>query len=326
VGRFCLNCGHPIGEPAPAAPVTTAPPPPVSTVEADEQAAPDASPAPAEPEPAPEPVVVPVQAADPTAVAPPPPRHEWDPSEELLPYEEAYELEPDSALPSKAWIYWVLGAVLLVGVVFVLLRVFQTDDVDTAAGTTGETSSPAPSGKGSEAPEESAPASPEGPKAVGKRSNVAAGATFAVPATAPPTTDFDGNLVAYEASQMGDGLPSTAWRMAGDATGQTVTVTLARPTVISRVGLVNGYAKQVAGVDWYPNNRRILAVTWGFEDGSSIQQTFAERPGMQQLKVPPVESGTVTITITSVTPPGSGNLGRDYTAISEVSITGQRAG
>jgi hypothetical protein len=314
VGRFCLNCGHPIGEPAPAAPVTTAP---------DPSPAPPPVP-PAQPVAAPEPVAVPVQAADPSAVPPAPSHHEWDPREDLLPYEEAYELGPDSALPSRAWIYWVLGAVLLVGVVFVLLRVFETDDVDTAAEpTTSETSTP---DEGAESPEESPAATPQAPKGVGKRINLAADARFAVPATAPPTTDFDGNLVAYEASQMGDGVPSTAWRMAGDATGQTVTVTLSQPAVIYRVGLVNGYAKQVAGVDWYPNNRRILSVTWGFEDGSTIEQTFAERPAMQQLKVPPVQSSTVTITITSVTPPGSGNLGRDYTAISEVAINGQRAG
>jgi hypothetical protein len=315
VGRFCLNCGHRIGEPAPAAPVVTAAP---STAPARTEA----------PEQAtavhPEPMAVPA-----TVVVPPAPRREWDPHEELLPYEEADELEPDSALPSKAWIYWVLGAVLLVGLVLVLLQVFATDtDVDVATDTTtSESTAPdSDAGTGSEAPEESAPETPKAPKGVGKRRNLAAGATFAVPATAPPTTDFDGNLVAYDAAQMGDGTPSTAWRMAGDATGQTITVTLAEPGVIYSVGLVNGYAKRVAGVDWYPNNRRILAVTWGFDDGSTIQQTFAERPAMQQLKVQPGRSSTVTITITSVTPPGSGALGRDYTAISEVLINGRRAG
>ena len=65
-------------------------------------------------------------------------------------------------------------------------------------------------------------------------------------------------------------------------------MTLTEPGVVTRVGLINGYAKQVAGVDWYPNNRRILAVTWGFDDGSIVEQTFAERPDMQRLKVPPV--------------------------------------
>jgi hypothetical protein len=297
-----------------------------------------------------------VQAADPTAVppvtpppvaqpplnpasdveprpAPPPaprkPTSTWDPRKDLLPYHDADELDDPPPVTGKAWIAWVAAAVVLVGLVFVLLDVLATDPEDdgTATEPTGqETSPPDEAAAPEESPEEAPEESPEVPTGVGKRTDLARQATFGVPDTAPPTTDFDGNLVAYEAVQMGDGLPSTAWRMAGDATGQTVTVTLAQPSVIGRVGLINGYAKQVAGVNWYPNNRRILAVRWGFDDGTTIDQTFAERPEMQMLKVPPVQSNTVTITINSVTPPGSGNLGRDYTAISEVSIIGRRAG
>ncbi|HEV2796900.1 MAG TPA: hypothetical protein VGV65_04715, partial [Nocardioides sp.] len=136
----------------------------------------------------------------------------------------------------------------------------------------------------------------------------------------------DGTLVSYEASQMHDGDPRTTWRTAGDASGQAVTITLPERAVVDRVGLVNGYAKQVAGVDWYPNNRRILSVVWGFYDGTTVEQTFSERPAMQLLKVPPVETSTLSITISTVTAPGTGSLGRDYTAISEVAITGRRAG
>lgn len=362
MGRFCLNCGHPIGEPAPPAPVVTAPttsptagptPGPLST-----------SPAPA----APEPTALPVQAADPMPVPVPPvspvrpapqaapqpdpvreaepwtepssepgsepwtePEPEWDPREDLLPYEEVDDLEADDPLKGRAWIGWVLGAVLLVGLVLVLLQVFGTDgeEVTGTEPATSESSAPSPdaaSESPEEAPEETPAESTDGPKGVGKRIQLATGGTFTVPDTAPPTTDFDGNLVAYEASQMNDGNLSTAWRMAGDATGQTITLALAEPAVIYRIGLVNGYSKQVAGVDWYPNNRRILAVTWRFEDGSTIEQTFAERPGLQMLKVPPVQTATIDIEITSVTPPGTGNLGRDYTAISEVSVIGRRAG
>ena len=341
VGRFCLNCGHRIGDPAPA---EAAPP----------VAAPDPARSPA-PATAPEPVVLPVQSADPTAVAPataplgapvepvttpdpvPAPRRPqpgstaprstapestWDPREELLPYEEVDELEVDDPVPGRAWIFWVLGAVLLVGLVLVLLRVFATDEDGTAATdpTTSESSTPVDDGSETSAEPQ------DGPTGVGKRIDLARAATFEVPGTAPPTTDFDGNLVAYEAVQMHDGDPSTTWRIAGYATAKVVTVTLGEPAVVDRVGLVNGYAKQVAGVDWYPNNRRILAVTWGFEDGTTVEQTFSEDPRMQLLKVPPVQTSTVTLTITSVTPPGSGNLGRDYTAISEVAITGRRAG
>lgn len=327
VGRFCLNCGHRIGVPAPVR-LEQAPAPSSPTVTAT----------------APAPVVPPVQAADPTPVPPtsppdvvpdepgPPPsrRPTWDPHEDLLPYEEVDDVDGDLPVRGLAWLGWVLGAALLVGLAFLLLQVFDTDGdeaaTDPADGVTGTSQAPDPSAEPTDGSPEPTDDGSEAPAGVGKALDLARGATFEVPGTAPPTTDFDGNLVAYEASQMGDGNLATAWRTAGDATGETITVTLTEPGVVTRVGLVNGYAKQVAGVDWYPNNRRTIAVTWGFDDGSSIEQTFAELPEMQRLKVPPVETATVTITITAVTPPGAGSLGRDYTAISEVSVTGRRAG
>ncbi|WP_157559204.1 zinc ribbon domain-containing protein [Nocardioides sp. Soil774] len=345
VGRFCLNCGHPIGAPAP---VVQAPPPapePVAEPVAQPVSEPRAQPVAEDP-----PATVPVQAADPTPVPPagtalltepevapevapepesvrPPGASDWDPSVDLLPYEEVDETEVDDPVPGRAWIAWVVGAVALVGLVLVLLRVFATDDDALATGPDETSSSEAaPTGAADDGADDGATAAPEAPRGVGKRLELAEGASFEVPGTAPPTTDLDGNLVAYEASQMGDGNPATTWRIAGDATGQQVVVTLAEPGVVNRVGLVNGYAKQVAGVDWYPNNRRILAVTWRFDDGTEVEQTFAEREAMQLLKVPPVETSSVTITVTAVTPPGGGSLGRDYTAISEVSLIGRRAG
>lgn len=324
VGRFCLNCGHPIGSPAPAPAPTPDPPlPPTALVEPVEPVAP---------------VALPVQAADPTPVAPTSPpdalrtpapdvpaqRTDWDPREDLLPYEEVDDLDSEVPVRGWAWLGWVAGAALLLGLAFVLLRVLASDDVATEP--TGEQTSSVTPPDASAEDEPTSAARSEGPRGVGPRTDFARGAGFSVPATAPPTTDLDGTLVAYEASQMGDGNPATTWRTAGDATGQTVTVTLPEPAVVTRVGLVNGYAKQVAGVDWYPNNRRILSVTWGFDDGTTVEQTFAERPGLQRLKVTPVQTGTVTLTITSVTPPGTGPLGRDYTAISEVAVIGRRAG
>jgi hypothetical protein len=292
---------------------------------------------------APTPVVPPVQAADPTPVPPTSPpdvppddaapaasrRPAWDPRQDLLPYEEVDDVDGDLPVRGMAWLGWVLGAALLVGLAFVLLQVFDTEGDEVAvdpADSATPTSQAPDADAGSADPGDDPADGGEAPAGVGKARDLARGAAFEVPGTAPPTTDFDGNLVAYEASQMGDGNPATAWRTAGDATGGTITVTLTEPGVVTRVGLVNGYAKQVAGVDWYPNNRRVLAVTWGFDDGSSVEQTFAERPELQRLKVPPVETATVTLTIDAVTPPGSGSLGRDYTAISEVSITGRRAG
>lgn len=354
VGRFCLNCGHPVGAPAPevvehqpiAPPVQAADPTPVAPTSppdlADEpppepDGEPEDAPAVATAPPAPPASTAPARkertarkeraprkapAGRTATVVPPAPRHEWDPREDLLPYEEVDDLD-EPPIQGRAWIFWVAGAVLLVALVFLLLRVFGTEGEEVATDTTGDTSSAAPDGTGSEAPAEEAEATTEVPRGVGRVLNLAAGATFEVPGTAPPTTDFDGNLVAYESTQMGDGNTATAWRTAGDATGESITVTLRMGGVVTRVGLVNGYSKQVAGVDWYPNNRRILAVTWQFDDGATIEQTFAERPGMQRIKVPPTVASTVTITITSVTPPGTGNLGRDYTAISEVAVLGR---
>jgi hypothetical protein len=358
VGRFCLNCGHRIGAPPPAREPAAAPGPPAGPL-TDTAPGPDAAndvPA-STTDAAPRPAVVvpPVQAADPTPVPPtaatsppasPPAspsaspsdvvpdehaavatrRAAWDPREDLLPYEEVDDLDSDLPVSGKAWIGWVVGAALLLGVTFLLLQLLDTDGdevaTDPANGTTSSAEAP-----NADASDGGASDDGEGAQApAGKARELARRATFEVPGTAPPTTDFDGNLAAYEASQMGDGNPATAWRMAGDATGETITVTLPEPGVVTRVGLVNGYAKQVAGVNWYPNNRRTVAVTWGFDDGSSVEQTFAERPGMQRLTVPPVETATVTITFTAVTPPGLGSLGRDYTAISEVSITGRPAG
>lgn len=321
VGRFCLNCGHPIGAPA----ATPAPPPP-----------PAPAPAPPRAE-AEQPVEMPVQAADPTPVPPtvpvapppaePPPaadvrpaRSTWDPRDDLLPYEEVDDLAADDPVRGWAWAAWVVFAVALVVLVVVLIRVLGTDGDATAVDEVGTDTSSATT------PVEDQSDTPDAPRGVGERLDLADSATFGVPATAPATTDLDGTLVAYEASQMADGNPATAWRTAGDATGAQVVVSLAEPGVVTRVGLVNGYAKQVVGVDWYPNNRRILAVTWTFDDGTEVEQTFAERPAMQLMKVGPVETSTVTVTITSVTPPGSGSLGRDYTAISEVSVIGRRAG
>jgi hypothetical protein len=276
------------------------------------------------------PAAVPVQAAEPTPL-PPAPVPEWDPELDLLPYQEVDELEPDAPLTGRAWVYWVVGALALVALIFVLLQVFDSAPVDDTAneqqaGQSGAAADdvPAEPDSGSADPDDGSGTS-KAPQGVGKRLDLAEGATFGVPGTAPPTQDFDGNLVAYEASQMGDGNPATTWRTAGDASGRSITINLARAGVLTRVGLVNGYAKKVAGVDWYPNNRRLLSATWAFDDGSSVEQTFAERPAMQLLKVPPVRTSTVVLTITSVTPPGTGPLGRDYTAISEVTLLGRHA-
>ena len=252
IGRFCLNCGHPVGEPVPAD-------------------------------------------------------------------ESRFDVRENDPLPDQApsWLPWAIGAVLLLILSVVLASCLggndaepsTTDDPTEAVSTTTTT------------PVEDAP--PARPVDLTGTVKVTA------PQAAPATTDLDGQLVAYDARQMLDATPATAWRMAGDATGETITFTLRKPATIRRVGLINGYAKQVPSgasrVDWYPNNRRITAVEWVFDDGTVVRQDLREKTKLQRLTVDPVTTSTVQLRLLGVTPPGAGALGRDYTAISDVLIAGTPA-
>ena len=119
-----------------------------------------------------------------------------------------------------------------------------------------------------------------------------------------------------------DGDPETAWRMDGDGTGKTITFTLEDPATISRLGLVNGYAKTdpKTGEDRYAQGRRITTVTW-----TVGKQTFRQRLDdsdgtMQSIAVGPVQGQQITLRIDATTAPGDPNF--DKTAISEVQILG----
>ena len=111
--------------------------------------------------------------------------------------------------------------------------------------------------------------------------------------------------------------------MPGDGAGSEITVTLARRTHLTSVGMVNGYAKtsEDGDLDWYAGNRRVLAVEWVFDDGTTVEQELAETREMQTVDVD-VTTRTVVVRLVVVSPPGSGPAARDYTAISELSLTG----
>ena len=276
MGRFCLNCGHPVGAPVEDAeaflPWLTEDEP------ADDHTSRDAGP---------------------------------------TGRDDEHTGAGGVGEPSPAWLPWLGGTAALVVLLLVLASCLGDDGEPGTAQDpgTGATSPPEPEATSSTTSEE--------PRT--KPVDVSRGSTVTAPVTAPPTQDLDGQLVAYEAPQMLDGQATTAWRMPGDGTGTTLTFRLSEPTEIVRVGLVNGYAKQVGGVDWYPNNRRITTVSWGFGDATH-DQSLALRPTLQLARVEPVTTRTVTLTLTGVTPPGAGTWGRDYTAISEVRIIGRPAG
>jgi hypothetical protein len=254
IGRFCLNCGHPAGEPVPAD-------------------------------------------------------------------EPRFDVPDDAPLPDQAgsgapswltsWPTLAIGAVLVVILFAVLASCLGGDDEPAVGDAATETASP------------EAEAQPARPVDLTSTLRVTA------PPAAPATTDLDGQLVAYEPRRMLDASPATSWRTAGDATGETLTFTLAEPSTIRRVGLINGYARQVPSgaslVDWYPNNRRITAVEWVFDDGTVVRQDLVEKPKLQRLTIDPVTTSTVQLRLLRVTPPGPGALGRDYTAISDILIAGTPA-
>lgn len=258
IGRFCLNCGHPVGEPAPA--------PERRSV---------------------------VDAAQPQAAR---------------------------ARRSSSWLPWAIGAGLLVLIgVLLLVASLLADDEPTAKGVdrpTGQTAS-----------EEESPADEETPAI--RPVDLTRSVQVVAPPAAPPTTDLDGTLVSYGPRRMLDGDPATAWRTTGDATGQTVSFSLPSATTVRRVGLINGYAKQVDSdtgiVDWYPNNRRITAVEWVFDDGTVVPQDLVEKPKLQRLTIEPETTTSIQLRVLSVTAPGAGPLGRDYTVVSEVLIAGTPA-
>jgi hypothetical protein len=327
VGRYCTNCGAPVD------PVATDGTPVSSPVPAGDWRTDTAERA------------LPVPAVDPrtppAAVAPPPPPryplfadevNSWASPDPLgeepppavdyvdqAPYlgprqdqdgdyaEDGYDYAEEddgrrSALP------WVLAALAVLAVVaagwWYLAR-------DGGAG----------SGAGRDDPSaESSTAQPEGVEVAGRASAKA-------PSTSPPNQDVDGDQVSYDASNMLDGVAETAWRTAGDGSGIELVLKLREPTELTRVGLVNGYAKTSTDAkgrtfDWYLGNRRVIGVVWVLDDTHKVRQQLTETRDLQTLDIDPVTTSRVVLRLVKVSPPGDGTAARDFTAISEVSLLG----
>ena len=142
------------------------------------------------------------------------------------------------------------------------------------------------------------------------------------PQTSPNSIDSAGNAVSYNASQMLDGLAETCWRADGEGKGIVVDFDLGKPTTITDVGLINGYAKvdPTSGADRYAEERRILRVTW-LVGGRAYPQVL--RDGVrtvQPMSIDPTTTDQVRLVIDATTPPGNPDF--DTTAISEVELFG----
>jgi hypothetical protein len=141
-----------------------------------------------------------------------------------------------------------------------------------------------------------------------------------VPATAPGSTDGCGKDVAFDATRMVDDQAETAWRMEGDGTGQTLTLSLGGSHRVVSVGMIPGYAlvDPCDGTDRFAQNRRITKVTWQFDDGSApVVQDLRDAAEMQRVAVS-AQATTVTVRIDGVTAEPE----RDFTAISEIDVRG----
>lgn len=141
-----------------------------------------------------------------------------------------------------------------------------------------------------------------------------------------PSKDSLGQPASYEPERAIDGDPTTAWRCTGDGVGQSITLELAGPAAVDRVGVVPGLAKTDPGdlTDRYAQNRRLVRIRLD-TDAGSVQATLdpsATNRAMQYVDLPAMTTRRVTVTIMASVP-GSAQNGqdaRDTVAISEISV------
>jgi hypothetical protein len=136
--------------------------------------------------------------------------------------------------------------------------------------------------------------------------------------TSPPLLLADGSELVISAADTIDGDRSTAWLVAGDGVGVTLQFDLGSKRSVTSVGLVPGYSgvDPVNGAERFPAVRRIASVRWTFDDGTSIEQTFADLDDLQRLEITPTPTRSIRLDILSTTEPGS----LDFTAIAEVAV------
>ncbi|MFN8194959.1 MAG: discoidin domain-containing protein [Nocardioidaceae bacterium] len=319
-GRFCVRCGAPVAVPRHAAERLT------DTAERPAVVAPG-----------------PRRRTPP----PPPPPHPPAPSNARFPMYADEVVPHPSVPPQPGWAPPPAGppplagpaptrrrgaqpilvagvcALLLVALVAIWLVLGSGSGEDPASDASAR---PGSGGESSSAGDDGSP-SGDGSAPSGDTQDLASAATVDVPAVARPNQDVNGRPVTYDAANMLDADPQTAWRMPGNGAGAELTIDLGAATTVSEVGLVNGYAKVDRDgtgreVRWYPRNRRILAVEWVFDDGTVIPQSLRETPRPQSVDVPRLTTTTITLRLLRVSPPASGPQGRDYTAISDLTLLG----
>jgi len=136
------------------------------------------------------------------------------------------------------------------------------------------------------------------------------------------SAEANGTPIVFSPSNVLDHNPGTAWRCPAPATGETLTVTLGGPTLLTSVGMIGGYAKvdPLTGIDRFTQNQRARQVIWRFSDGSSVTQDLADSRDMQTIPVN-VTTDFVTVEIIS-TYPASGPDPKNNVVVAEVQLLG----
>jgi hypothetical protein len=213
----------------------------------------------------------------------------------------------------------VLGLGLGVGAWWLIAR---SESTTSTQHPVGRPSTPVDESPTDEGDAENSP-TPE-PSDQGPAGDLAGQATASAEATSPDGVDSESNPVSYSVDILTDGSLETAWRMRGDGSGSSITFRFDQPVTITELALTNGYTKQDAGngADRYQQERRITQVTWTMDDGSTLEQPLTDPEwDLQRLPVDEGTTSTLTLTIDGTTEPGDPD--RDYTAISEVEISGR---
>ena len=322
LGRFCLNCGHPVSEGAPrggAHARSHGGSRSARTDTAERPRVPASGPAPAS-----TPTRYPLFAdeADAHAETAPTPGPDPEPS----PRRHVDETRRRGA--AAGWVPWVAGLTVMMTLAALGLWLLLGGEEDPAA--TEPVSDPVRTEQPSRDPRTPQGRATVQPLPEAEPGDLAGAATVRAPRPAPPTQDITGSPVTFAAGNLLDGVPETCWRMPGDGTGQSITFSFDEPVEVSEVGLVNGYAKTASDAsgtyDWYAGNRRTLQVEWTFDDGTILTQDLSETREMQTVGLEEdVVTEQVTVRLIEVTPPGTGPASRDFTALSEVRLLGRSA-
>ena len=139
----------------------------------------------------------------------------------------------------------------------------------------------------------------------------------------PNGTDAGNNPMNYVPENAVDGDNSTAWRVAGDGSGQWLLLDFGKDVILHQIGVIPGYDKidLYDGTDRFLQNRVLKQVHFQFSDGSTLDYNFIYDRAMQWIPIEDVRTKTIKLTVISSYPPRLADSWNAI-AISEIELTG----